>query len=298
MRFLNKISVVVPTYNSMLLLNSTLKSLLNQTVDKSCFEVIVVDDGSKDGTRFLVDEYRGQMDISYYYLEDKGFRLAAARNVGLHFAKYPVVLFFDCGMLASNELIESHLQKHEMRPNCVLVGMSYGVEEFSMVNAKALDKILNAHNLNDAFSILRSTRQFNDCRYDAMEKLDFNLSLAHNPWVACWGGHMSCGTNSLRKIGGFDEWFNSWGGEDVELAIRLHHAGYAFETLNSLEAIHAPHLKEEEENISSSRKNIQYIINKHPQPEVELLGRLGWEEIFTLRGLNEELPDSVAMTGA
>ncbi len=295
MSFSNKISVVVPTYNSMLLLNSTLRSFLDQTVDKSCFEIIVVDDGSKDGTRFLVDEYRDQLDISYYYLEDKGFRLAAARNVGLHFAKYSLVLFFDCGMLASNELLESHLRKHEVSSNCVLIGMSYGVEEFSMVNARELDKILNGHTLADAFSILRSTSQFNDCRYDAMEKLDFDLSPTRCPWVVCWGGHMSCGTSDLRRIGGFDEYFNSWGGEDVELAIRLHRAGCTFEVLNSLEAIHAPHFKEEEENINSSRKNIQYIIKKHPQPEVELLGRFGWEDIFARQDAKVELSDSMIM---
>jgi hypothetical protein len=87
-------------------------------------------------------------------------------------------------MLASNELLEKHLQKHAMRSNSVLIGMSYGVEQFSMLNARLLEKILNGHTLDAAFSILRNTSQFDDCRYDAMRKINFDLSATRCPWVA------------------------------------------------------------------------------------------------------------------
>jgi glycosyltransferase involved in cell wall biosynthesis len=275
-----KISIIVPTYNSMFLLKQTLDSFKNQSIGKDHFEIIVVDDGSKDGSKYLVDEYRNIVDISYYYLEDKGFRLAAARNVGIHFAKYPVTLIFDCGMLASNALLEQHLKIHHDYHNGVVVGMSYGVEEFSMANAASLAKVLDENNLNNAFSFLRSTARYNDCRFEAFSRVGFDLSNTKTSWVACWGGHISCRTNILRDLNGFDEWFDTWGGEDVELAIRLHIKGCEFLTLQSMEAIHVPHIRREENNINSSKENIKYITGKHNYPDVALLENFGWEEIF------------------
>jgi hypothetical protein len=80
------------------------------------------------------------------------------------------------------------------------------------------------------------------------------------------------------------------GGEDVELVIRLHYLGRKFEVLDSLEAIHAPHFKEKEENINSSKKNIQYIIKKHPLADVGLLGTLGWEDYSACKAQMRSCP--------
>ena len=50
------ISVIIPTYNRRDLLRETLNSLVQQTYPKNCFEVIVVDDGSTDGTEEIAAE--------------------------------------------------------------------------------------------------------------------------------------------------------------------------------------------------------------------------------------------------
>ncbi len=276
-----KITVVIPTYNTMLLLKETLDSLVKQTVSKEFYEIIVVDDGSKDGTRFLVDEYREKLDINYYYLEDKGFRLSAARNVGIRYAKYPVVLIFDCGMLASPQLLSLHMDAHQGQSKNVVIGLSYGVEEFSMENAQSLKSILDNNSFSRAFSVLTTRKKFYDCRYDHCKSVGFDLSKTAAPWVICWGGHISCRTKVLRDVGGFDEWFNSWGGEDVDIAIRLHNAGCHFRVLETLEAIHIPHFRSAKDNINSSQENIKYIVEKNRSPGVAMLSTHGWEDIFT-----------------
>ncbi len=284
----DKITVIIPTYNAMMLLKDTLDGFLVQTLNKDRFEIIVVDDGSKDGTKYLVDEYRDAMDISYYYLEDMGYRLSAARNVGIKFAKHPISLIFDCGMLPSKSLLKKHVEEHQGSEGArVIVGLSYGVEEFSMEKASSLSAILNKTNRSEIFDILQEVKSHYDCRYEVCQDLKFDIKKHKASWVMCWGGHLSCKTHVLREIGGFDEWFNSWGGEDVDLAIRLFEYGADFHLLKTQEAIHIPHFRCEDSNKSSSLKNIEYIISKHNVDGVELLKDYGWEDIMSKFSVGE-----------
>ncbi len=52
-----KMSVIIPMYNSGNLVSETLDSLVNQSIDKSEFEVLVIDDGSKDNGAEVCAEY-------------------------------------------------------------------------------------------------------------------------------------------------------------------------------------------------------------------------------------------------
>ncbi|CAH9067179.1 Validoxylamine A glucosyltransferase [Pseudoalteromonas holothuriae] len=279
---LQSISIVIPTYNSMLLLKETLDSLLLQTLNRERFEVIVVDDGSSDGTKQIVDQFRKLLDISYYYIEDKGFRVSSGRNLGLHFAKYPITLFLDSGMIANKEMLFSHLNEHLFNNKKVAIGMSYGVEEFSLVNAQALNNILLSNGLNESFNKLKDIPKLYDCRYSTVQSIGFDLSVSSAPWVICWGGNVSARTSFLRQVGGFDEWFNSWGGEDVDLGIRLFKNHGQFVVLKEQCAIHKPHPKFEEKNKITSRKNIDYIVRKYTDPMVSLLTCHDWKSIIEL----------------
>lgn len=89
-----KISVIIPTHNRKLLLKRMLGSLEKQTIE-SPFEVIVVDDGSADGTRALVTRASksAKYPLDYLYQEKSG--PASARNLGLKRAKGEIIAFTD-----------------------------------------------------------------------------------------------------------------------------------------------------------------------------------------------------------
>lgn len=86
------ISVIVPVYNVEPYLRKCLDSILNQTYRD--LEILVIDDGSTDGSGKICDEYAGKDDrIKVLHTENKG--LSAARNLGLDNAKGEWINFLD-----------------------------------------------------------------------------------------------------------------------------------------------------------------------------------------------------------
>ncbi|HEX5431353.1 MAG TPA: glycosyltransferase [Bryobacteraceae bacterium] len=84
-----RITAVIPTYNRALLLRRAVESVLAQTYPVS--EVIVVDDGSTDNTREVVESFGGR--IQYVYQENAG--PSAARNNGIRRASGDWIAFLD-----------------------------------------------------------------------------------------------------------------------------------------------------------------------------------------------------------
>lgn len=85
----NKISVIIPTYNRREFLARAIDSVLDQSWQD--FELIVVDDGSTDGTARSVAGYGVQ--VRYLYQENRG--PAAARNTGVRAAEGEFIAFLD-----------------------------------------------------------------------------------------------------------------------------------------------------------------------------------------------------------
>lgn len=86
------ISIIIPTYNRSKELPRAIESVLNQSYKD--WEIIIVDDGSKDNTEGVVKKYIEQdFRISYYYFINLG--AGAARNVGVSFSKYNLIAFLD-----------------------------------------------------------------------------------------------------------------------------------------------------------------------------------------------------------
>jgi glycosyltransferase involved in cell wall biosynthesis len=88
-----KISVIIPVYNGAAYIADAIDSLLHQTMDD--FEMIIVDDGSNDTTRSIIEQYREkhQNKIVYDYQEHSG--VSKARNTGFRHAKGKYIAFLD-----------------------------------------------------------------------------------------------------------------------------------------------------------------------------------------------------------
>lgn len=276
------ISVVIPTYNRKALLEKTLLSLSKQSLDKSRFEVIVVDDGSSDGTDILVESFRSDIAIQYFFQEDLGFRVAQARNIGINIAKFPVILFIDSGVIISSHLLQKHLELHHNEPKLVVIGLSHGVNEYDMENAEEMEEIIKNNSLDKAFLKLRQLPHLWDCRTTFLESTQYQLDKTTIPWILFWTSHISVSSTEVKAVGGFDEWFQSWGGEDVELGLRLHQAGCIYKVLPGVESIHCPHPRDGLKNRSDSKCNVKYIHQKHQMKSTESLLDMNWEELVQL----------------
>ena len=97
------ISVIIPTFNRLNYLERAIKSVLNQTIKVD--EIIVVDDGSNDGTsEFIRSKYP---NLKYIFQSNRG--VSAARNVGIAAAKSNWIAFLD----SDDEWMPTKLEQQE-----------------------------------------------------------------------------------------------------------------------------------------------------------------------------------------
>jgi glycosyltransferase involved in cell wall biosynthesis len=126
------ISCIVPVFNGERYLTEALESILKQTYRP--LEIIVVDDGSTDGTRALVASYGDQ--VRYLWQPNSG--PATARNQGLSAASGEFVAFLDADDLWHPEKLERQLSRFEARPEldvCVTHVQNFWIPELRQEEA-------------------------------------------------------------------------------------------------------------------------------------------------------------------
>ena len=157
--------------------------------------VIVVLDGSDDGSREGVEAGSWQVPVRVHWQPNRG--LAAARNVGLEAAGDGLVWFLDDDLLPSAGLVARHRGAHGTGPGHIVVGP--------------------CRIPTDAGAPARLVRwwdAFYEAQGETIERFDrFTTANASGPAAL------------FRAVGGYDESFVTYGLEDYELAIRLLAAG-------------------------------------------------------------------------
>jgi len=88
-----QVAVIIPTYNRSALVSRAVESVLRQTADD--IEIVVVDDGSTDGTRQIIESIAAQSRFPIRYLWKPNGGCASARNVGLRETHADAFLFLD-----------------------------------------------------------------------------------------------------------------------------------------------------------------------------------------------------------
>lgn len=112
----NKISVVVPIYNSENSLDVCLKSIVRQNYKN--FEIILIDDGSTDKSQEICRQYQKEyQNVYYYYQLNSG--VSAARNVGIDKATGDLIYFMDSDDILSPELFEIIVENFKNDVECL-----------------------------------------------------------------------------------------------------------------------------------------------------------------------------------
>jgi glycosyltransferase involved in cell wall biosynthesis/GT2 family glycosyltransferase len=209
-----KVSVVVPTYNRVDQLRRTLEGLAGQTGLDALPEVVVVSDGSTDGT----DEFLASADVPLpvIALRQDNAGPAAARNRGVRAATGELVLFVDDDVIPAADLVAAHLRHHAATDgDTVVIGpmVTPAGDPLSPWCQWEQDMLVKQYDAMDRGDWAATARQF----YTA------NASLARH---------------HVLDAGGFDERFRR--AEDVELAYRLADRGLRFVFARDAVVVHHP----------------------------------------------------------
>ena len=117
-----KISIIVPVYNAEKYLRRCIDSILAQTFTD--FELLLIDDGSKDESRNICDDY-ASMDIRVRVIHKENGGVSSARNCGIDEANGVWVTFIDADDLIKIEFLQSLISKAEANDEMIVGGNTY-----------------------------------------------------------------------------------------------------------------------------------------------------------------------------
>ncbi len=201
-----ELSVSFCTYDRAGVLPESLAAFCRQLVPHGTYELVIVDDGSRDETAALLERIDFPVPVQRVQRANGG--LAAARNTGLELARGRLVLFVNDDTIAAPELVAEHLRAHaalaaadDSHPWAVL-------GSFEQPPA-ALDNLLLRY-LEHSTEVFAYSAMRPEVDYDGLRFYTCNVSV---PLAA------------VRAAGDFDTDFRHYGCEDTELALRLEAQG-------------------------------------------------------------------------
>ena len=153
---MKKVSVVIPAYNCGRLIGQTISSILAQTY--SNFELLIIDDGSTDNTRAVIQSFNDER-VKYFYQENHGGP-SRARNKGIEESTGDYIFIFDSDDLMRNEKIELSVKAMEENPDADIL-----FTRFSLVDEE--NKILREDYLKEYLTLsnLINTQHIDDNAY-------------------------------------------------------------------------------------------------------------------------------------
>ncbi len=219
------------------MLRRTLLALFAQDFVPDRFEIVVLDDGSTDGTSEMVRSLRGPVLLTYHWQENRG--RAGARNAGSRLASGKVLLYLDSDILASRDLVSRHAAYYQDLSSPV------GVQGRTVIHPES--KGTPFMKTKELIPDLTRRRRTNLSPYHIITR---NLSIRAKDFWA---------------IGGFDERFPGYGWEDIELGLRLHAHGVRFHYEPNAIGYHydVETLPRTREKLRQAGEGAVYFWNKH-----------------------------------
>jgi len=251
-KYTKTVSIIIPVYNRFQVLANTLAALTYQTYPQNLIEIIVVDDGSSDQVLNVIKKYETKLNLNYIRQEDKGYRLAKARNLGIRCSTGSAIIIIDADILPSPQDVELYMQVMHTSDDVVLIGHRRYVDVSRINDNDILNDISNAMNLpsinpnNDvAANDKDNTGIAIDWRFDAYKNSNYLINDLW-PFTKASGGNIAFSRALIDKAGLVDEDFQAWGCEDGEHGYRLYNAGAYFIPMLNITSLHQEPLDEVE----------------------------------------------------
>ena len=214
------LTVVIPTYNRARVLEKVLHAYRMQSAPQLIRELIIVDDGSTDGTGEIVLQMSREAPFPVRYLPQTNQGPAAARNAGIREATSELILFTDDDIIPERTMVTEHLLWHNKHPDSVVA---------------ILGKLEWAADVEPTpfMGWYGSEAMF------AYGSFSGRTELEHIYFYTC---NVSVKTEFLRKNNAFDEDFKVAAWEDSELGFRLNEAGMRLLYNPAARAYHYQHI--------------------------------------------------------
>ena len=258
-------SVVIPTYNRKPILEKCLRALEKQTIEG--YEIVLVDDGSTDGTLEWLEAHKDEFSHVRSFLQDHAGP-SAARNLGVEKALGDTIIFIDSDLVVLENFLQAHAE-----------ALTQGQKELGN------DKLFT-------YGAVINTANFDNPTAEPYKITDFSAAFFAT-------GNVAIAKHWLEEAGLFDTGFQLYGWEDLELGVRLKKlglklikcpaaVGYHWHPAFNLEQI--PNLIDKE--IQRGRMGVLFY-QKHPTWEVRmmiqmtLLHRVLWGVLSLNGALNE-----------
>lgn len=272
------LSVVIPVFNRLDNLKICLDALCHQYgVPAAQVEVIIVDDGSIDGTKEYVEgnsmirTVGGDVQIKYFGGgPNKGFRGGRARNIGSFNARGERLVFIDSDVVINEYVLGGYIDAHKVQPNAIIVGMYHWLPPIVWKgNYEALYTSTNLHEVLEKVKAQGLAINLND------NDSPFGLDVRHKDYsldknvlkkgcgLGALSGNISYPTKLFWELGGFDERIVGHGGEDADLGLTADEAKADWLFYEPLVGFHLWHPRNQEKNFSEVQTNIAFIDAKH-----------------------------------
>jgi GT2 family glycosyltransferase len=258
------VSVVIPYYQNQPGLDLVLAALAHQHYPRERIEVIVADDGSAQAPETAA---AGGVRVRVVRQENRGFRAAAARNLGAACARGDVLLFLDGDTVPEADYVRRLARLPAACADVIAVGRRRHAQLSEWTPAQVRDWFagrLSPVELPEPEWLRQAYRNSRDLRRVDRRSYRYLISAV-----------LGMSRSLFEELGGFDERFASYGGEDWELAHRGYTAGAIFARVRQAMAWHdgpdwvaRPH--------DPGDKNAETITLARLLPDPEARGRGQW----------------------
>jgi len=201
------VSVIITTHNRAGILKECLEKLTNQDFPKNAYEIIVVDDGSRDETKNIVEKIVKDSPVSIKYLFQKNQGQGIARNYGMRYTNGKIIILGQDDIFVLSDFIKQHLRFHAKypQPNAAVLGFIAWDPRLEIT--PFMDWLTNGSSVFGKFG----GHQFAFEKLHNKKTADYNFFYTSNISLKA----------SLLKKNPFDSRFSSYGWEDIELGYRL-----------------------------------------------------------------------------